>query len=206
MNIILLGAPGAGKGTQAAMLEEKYGLPHISTGDIFRYNIKEQTEIGVIAKSYIDKGLLVPDEVTVKIVENRLKEDDCKNGFMLDGFPRNVAQAEALAKFADIDKVIDIEIPFERLLHRLTGRRVCPKCNASYHVDFLNGNIKCACGTTLIQRPDDNEETVANRINVYTEQTSPLIDYYEKKNVLVKVNGDNTAEKVFAEIAEKLGK
>lgn len=204
MKIILLGAPGAGKGTQAVLLEQEYGIPHISTGDIFRKNIKEKTEIGLVAKSYIDKGQLVPDEVTVKIVENRLKEPDCKNGFLLDGFPRTVYQAEELAKISDIDYVVDIEIPFERLLRRLTGRRVCPVCNASYHVDFLNGKNTCNCGAELIHRDDDKEETVTERIKVYTAQTEPLIDHYKGK--LVSVNGDNDVQEVFAEIKSKLGK
>lgn len=204
MNIILLGAPGAGKGTQAAYLVQKYGLPHISTGDIFRHNIRSCTEIGLIAKSYIDKGQLVPDDVTVKIVELRLKESDCQDGFMLDGFPRTIYQAEALCKITDIDYVINIEIPFERLLHRLTGRRVCAKCNASYHVDFLNGKTTCECGGELIHRADDTEETVSKRINVYTNQTQPLIDYYKAKGKLVSVNGDQSADDVFAEIVEKL--
>lgn len=206
MKIILLGAPGAGKGTQAVLLEQEYGIPHISTGDIFRKNIKEKTEIGLVAKSYIDKGQLVPDEVTVKIVENRLKEPDCKNGFLLDGFPRTVYQAEELAKISDIDYVVDIEIPFERLLRRLTGRRVCPVCNASYHVDFLNGKNTCNCGAELIHRDDDKEETVTERIKVYTAQTEPLIDHYKGKGKLVSVNGDNDVQKVFAEIKSKLGK
>lgn len=206
MKIILLGAPGAGKGTQAAYVCERYGIPHISTGDIFRKNIKEQTEIGLEAKSYIDSGRLVPDEVTVKIVQNRLNEDDCKDGFLLDGFPRTVNQAEKLAEFADVDYVVDIEIPFERLLHRLTGRRVCPVCNASYHVDFLNGRTTCDCSAELIQRKDDTEETVAQRIKVYTEQTAPLIEYYKEKGKLVSVDGDKSVEEVFAEIVSKLGK
>ena len=206
MNIILLGAPGAGKGTQANYLVNKYALPHISTGDIFRKNIKEQTEIGLIAKGFIDKGQLVPDEVTVKIVELRLAEDDCKQGFLLDGFPRTVNQAEALAKITDIDYVINIDIPFERLLHRLTGRRVCSKCGASYHVDFLNGKTTCDCGEELIQRADDTEETVSKRISVYTEQTEPLINYYQAKGKLITVNGDQSVEAVFEEIASKLGK
>lgn len=206
MNIILLGAPGAGKGTQAAYLVDKYNLPHISTGDIFRSNIKQRTEIGLLAKSYIDKGQLVPDEVTVKIVELRLKEKDCENGFLLDGFPRTIAQAEALSEITDIDYVIDIEIPFERLLHRLTGRRVCPACNASYHVDFLNGKTVCACGAELIHRDDDTEATVTNRIQVYTKQTQPLIDYYKERGKLISVNGDNAVDKVFEEIVSKLSK
>jgi len=206
MKIILLGAPGAGKGTQAALICEKHGIPHISTGDIFRKNIKEKTEIGLVAKSYIDGGQLVPDEVTVKIVENRLKEDDCKNGFLLDGFPRTVNQAEELAKISDIDYVVDIEIPFERLLRRLTGRRVCPVCNASYHIDFLNGKTVCECSAELIQRDDDKEETVTERIKVYTAQTSPLIEYYKGKGKLISVDGDKGVKEVFAEIERKLGK
>ena len=206
MNIILLGAPGAGKGTQAAYLVNKFAIPHISTGDIFRSNIKQRTEIGLIAKSYIDKGQLCPDDVTVKIVELRLANEDCKKGFLLDGFPRTVPQAEALSKITDIDYVIDIEIPFERLLHRLTGRRVCAKCGASYHVDFLNGKTACDCGEKLIHRDDDTEETVSKRINVYTQQTQPLIDYYRERGKLISVNGDQAVEAVFEEIVQKLGK
>lgn len=205
MNIILLGAPGAGKGTQAAYIVEKYNLPHISTGDIFRRNIKERTEIGLIAKSFIDKGQLVPDDVTMKIVENRIKESDCVNGFLLDGFPRTLPQAEEFCKIANIDYVIDIEIPFERLLHRLTGRRVCEKCNASYHIDFIGESETCECGGKLIHRDDDTEETVAKRIKVYTNQTQPLIDYYKNKGKLIPVNGDQAPEKVFEEIVQKLG-
>lgn len=206
MKVILLGAPGAGKGTQAALLAEEYSIPHISTGDIFRKNIKEKTEIGLLAKSYIDQGRLVPDEVTVKIVENRLKEADCANGFLLDGFPRTVNQAEELAKISDIDYVVDIEIPFERLLRRLTGRRVCPVCGASYHIDFLDGKTVCECSAELIQRDDDKEETVTERIKVYTAQTEPLIDYYKGKGKLVSVDGDKGVKEVFAEITAKLGK
>lgn len=204
MKIVLLGAPGAGKGTQAEKLVQKYKVAHISTGDIFRKNIKERTEIGLIAKSYIDQGKLVPDEVTVKIVENRLKEDDVKNGFLLDGFPRNVDQAVALDGFADIDYVINVDVPLDKLLKRITGRRVCPKCSASYHVDFLNGSNVCKCGETLIQRADDNEVTVKSRIDVYTEQTAPLIEYYEKCGKLITVNGDQGVNEVFAEITAKL--
>lgn len=205
MKIILLGAPGAGKGTQADKLVEKYGLTHISTGDIFRKNIKDRTEIGLVAKSYIDRGELVPDEVTIKLVENRLKEDDVKNGFLLDGFPRNVKQAEALDEITDIDCVVNIDVPLDKLLNRITGRRVCPKCSASYHVDFLNGNDTCKCGEKLVQRADDNEETVKSRINVYTNQTAPLIEYYKGRGKLINVNGHQSVNEVFAEIAEKLG-
>ncbi len=204
MKIILLGAPGAGKGTQAEKLTEKYKIAHISTGDIFRKNIKERTEIGVIAKSYIDKGMLVPDEVTVKIVENRLKESDALNGFLLDGFPRNKAQAVALSAVTDVDCVVNVNVPLTRLLRRITGRRVCPVCAASYHVDFLNGSNVCKCGAELIQRADDNEQTVKSRIEVYTEQTAPLIEYYEGLGKLINVDGDKSVDEVFAEMTAKL--
>lgn len=205
MKIILLGAPGAGKGTQADKLVEKYGFPHISTGDIFRKNIKERTEIGLLAKSYIDAGKLVPDEVTIKIVENRLKESDCANGFLLDGFPRTVEQAKALDEITDVDYVVNIDVPFEKLLKRITGRRVCPKCSSSYHVDFLNGEDTCKCGEKLVQRADDNEETVKQRISVYEKQTAPLVEYYGKTGKLVTVNGHKGVDEVFGEIVNKLG-
>lgn len=206
MNLILLGAPGAGKGTQAFKLAEKYNLPHISTGDIFRHNIHEKTELGILAKSYIDRGQLVPDDVTIEIVKDRIKKDDCKNGYMLDGFPRTVAQAEALEKICDDHLVIDIEIPFERLLHRLTGRRVCELCGESYHVDFLGENRTCHCGGKLIHRADDTEETVSDRIKVYQAKTQPLIDFYSQKGKLVSINGDQNVDSVFEEIVEKLNK
>lgn len=205
MKIILLGAPGAGKGTQADKLVEKYGFPHISTGDIFRKNIKERTDIGLLAKSYIDAGKLVPDEVTIKIVENRLKESDCENGFLLDGFPRTVEQAKALDEITDVDYVVNIDVPFEKLLKRITGRRVCPKCSSSYHVDFLNGEETCKCGEKLIQRADDNEETVKQRISVYENQTAPLVEYYGKTGKLLTVNGHKSVDEVFEEIVNKLG-
>ena len=207
MNVILLGAPGAGKGTQATKLVEKYDIPHISTGDIFRANIKGQTPIGVVAKSYIDKGQLVPDEVTVEIVKNRLNEEDClQKGYLLDGFPRNTFQAEELDKFSNVEKVVNISVDLSKLLKRITGRRVCNKCGESYHVDFLNGKTDCArCGGELIQRADDNEETVGKRLAVYSEQTKPLIEYYEKAGKLVTVDGDKSIDAVFAEICEKLG-
>ncbi len=205
MNLILLGAPGAGKGTQASLLCEKLNVPHISTGDIFRKNIKEQTPIGIVAKGYIDKGQLVPDEVTVEIVRQRLKDADCANGFMLDGFPRTVEQAKALAEFAKIDVVINIEIPLERLLRRLTGRRVCAKCGESYHIDFLNGETKCSkCGGELYQRADDNEQTVNQRLEVYTKQTAPLISFYNDAKILKNVNGDLSASQVLEEIMKVL--
>ena len=202
MKLVLLGAPGAGKGTQAVKVAEKYKIPHISTGDIFRKNIKEKTPIGVIAQSYIDKGQFVPDEVTVEIVKNRLAEDDCKNGFILDGFPRNVYQAEQLAP---IDVVLDVDVPLDRLSDRLTGRRVCSGCGESYHVSTLEGRNTCAkCGENLYQRADDNEETVAERLNVYRKQTQPLIDFYSKKNLLKTVDGNQKQDEVFADVEKVL--
>ena len=206
MNIILLGAPGAGKGTQASKITDAYGIPHISTGDIFRANIKGQTEIGLLAKSYIDKGLLVPDEVTCKIVENRLAEADCQEkGYMLDGFPRTIVQAEALDKVAKIDAVINIDIDCSLLMERLCGRRVCKDCGESYHLSTLGGVTTCAkCGGELYQRKDDNPETVQSRLDVYNAQTAPLIAYYTEKGLLINVQGDAAPEAVFAEIKEKL--
>lgn len=205
MNIILLGAPGAGKGTQASKISDAYNLPHISTGDIFRENIKNQTPIGLLAKSYTDKGQLVPDEVTCKIVEERLSREDCKKGYMLDGFPRTIAQAEALDKIANIDLVINIDVDFSLLLDRLCGRRVCKDCGESYHVSRLNGETKCArCGGELYQRKDDNPETVQSRLDVYKAQTAPLIDYYTKKGIIFNVVGNTTPEDVFQKVAEKL--
>ena len=207
MNIILLGAPGAGTGTQATRISEKVSLPHISTGDIFRDNIKRGTEIGLLAKSYTDKGQLVPDEVTCKIVEGRLKEKDCAAGYLLDGFPRNLFQAEELDKFSKVDAVINIDVDLSLLMARLCGRRVCKNCGESYHVDFLGGKTTCErCGGELYQRKDDNEETVGNRLEVYTGQTAPLIDYYEKKGVLHNVNGVGAIDEVFARICAALGK
>ena len=205
MNIILLGAPGAGKGTQASRIVDAYNLPHISTGDIFRENIKNQTPIGLLAKSYIDQGLLVPDEVTCKIVEERISREDCKNGYMLDGFPRTIAQAEALDKITNLDLVINIDVDQGLLLDRLCGRRVCKDCGESYHITRLNGETKCArCGGDLYQRKDDNPETVQSRLDVYNAQTSPLIDYYTKKGILFNVVGNTTPEDVYAEISKKL--
>ena len=206
MNIILLGAPGAGKGTLATKLSQSYGLPHISTGDIFRANIKAQTPVGMLAKSFIDKGQLVPDEVTCEIVENRIKESDCAKGYMLDGFPRTIAQAEALKKVAKIDLVINIDVDVKLLMDRLCGRRVCKNCGEIYHVSRLNGAADCAkCGGELYQRKDDNPETVGSRLQVYEAQTAPLIEYYEKKGLLFTVVSDSTPEAVFEKVAEKLG-
>ena len=205
MNVLLLGAPGAGKGTQATRISERYGLPHISTGDIFRANIKNETPIGLLAKSYIDKGQLVPDEVTCKIVENRLQEEDCKAGYLLDGFPRTIAQAEALDQFTNVEAVININIDFSLLMERLCGRRVCKDCGESYHVSVIGNETKCSkCGGELYQRKDDNPETVQNRLDVYENQTSPLIEYYTKKGVIINVAGERTPDEVFASIVKAL--
>jgi adenylate kinase len=205
MNIILLGAPGAGKGTQATRISDGYGLPHISTGDIFRENIKNQTEIGLLAKSFIDKGQLVPDDVTCKIVENRIVKPDCKNGYLLDGFPRTIAQAEALDKITNIDLVININVDFEEVKRRLCGRRVCKDCGESYHTDWIGDATTCSrCGGALIQRKDDNPETVQSRLDVYSAQTAPLIEYYTKKGVIFNVISDSTPEAVFEKVSAKL--
>ena len=205
MNIILLGAPGAGKGTQATRITDAFNLPHISTGDIFRENIKNQTPIGLLAKSYIDKGQLVPDEVTCKIVEERIARADCEKGYMLDGFPRTIAQAEALAKVAQIDAVINIDVDESLLMARLCGRRVCKDCGESYHISRLNAETKCTrCGGELYQRKDDNPETVESRLQVYNAQTSPLIAYYQEKGVLINVNGNLTPDEVNDEVMAKL--
>ena len=206
MKIVLLGAPGAGKGTQAVRLAERYKVPHISTGDIFRKNIKERTPIGVEAKSYIDKGQLVPDEVTIRIVKDRLQEKDCENGYLLDGFPRNVFQAKALDDFSEVDKVVNIDVPLHKLMRRITGRRVCGKCGESDHIDYLDGKTECGkCGGNLTQRSDDNEETVKSRLDVYVGQTAPLTEYYKERGVLVDVDGDGTMDEVFETIVRKLG-
>ena len=205
MNIILLGAPGAGKGTQASKISDGYALPHISTGDIFRENIKNQTQIGLLAKTYIDKGQLVPDEVTCNIVKERISRTDCANGYMLDGFPRTIVQAEALDKMAQIDVVINIDVDLSLLLERLCGRRVCKDCGESYHISKLNGETKCSrCGGELYQRKDDNPETVQSRLDVYKAQTAPLIAYYTAKGILFNVGGSGTPDAVYAEISKKL--
>ena len=206
MNIILLGAPGSGKGTQAARISEKYSLVHISTGDIFRENIKNQTELGKTAKSYIDQGYLVPDEVTISMVKDRLLREDCKNGVLLDGFPRTVAQAEALEKFATIDKVIDIDVPYDLIIDRIVNRRSCLACGGTFNVKTLSDASKCpTCGQQLTQRADDNEETVTERINVYDKQTKPLVDFYSAKGVLVRVNGNQSIDDVFADVVKVIG-
>ena len=208
MNLILLGAPGAGKGTQATKIADRYGIVHISTGDIFRENIKKGTEIGLLAKSYTEKGELVPDEVTVAIVKDRLTWDDCKNGYLLDGFPRNLFQAEELDKFARIDGVVNINIDHALLMDRLCGRRVCRDCGESYHISTLNGATTCArCGGELYQRKDDNPETVGARLEVYNEHTAPLIDYYTKQGKILNFTGtEASAEVLFEEVKATLDK
>ena len=206
MNIIFLGPPGAGKGTQAQMICDALKIPQVSTGDMLRRAMKEGTETGLKAKSYIDAGKLVPDEVIIDIVKERLAMDDCKGGYILDGFPRTVPQAEALDTFAAIDRVIELDVADQVLVERLRGRRVCLKCGATYHVSMLNGKTTCdKCGDELIQRDDDKPETVQNRLTVYHNQTAPLIGYYEKKGLLHKVAGDQGIENTFAAIMKELG-
>ena len=204
MNVILLGAPGAGKGTQAVRIAAAMNIPHISTGYIFRKNIKEKTPVGLKAKSYIDRGQLVPDEVVVEIVQQRIDEDDCKNGFLLDGFPRTIAQAEALDRLTNIDNVINLEVDLDKLVDRITGRRVCEKCGESYHVSTKKDDICEKCGGKLIQRADDTEETVKSRLNVYKNETAPLINFYKNQGVLKNVDGMKSIEEVFEEISKAL--
>lgn len=205
MNIIFLGPPGAGKGTQAQRICAALNIPQISTGDILRRAIKEQTPTGVKAKSYIDAGKLVPDEVIIDIVKERLGQDDCKSGYILDGFPRTVPQAEALAGFATIDSVIELAVDDQHLINRLSGRRVCLKCGATYHISMLNGQTTCACGEELIQRDDDKPETVLSRLNVYHEQTAPLTAFYKEKGLLHAIDGAQDMDVIFKSIMETLG-
>ena len=213
MKIIMLGAPGAGKGTQAKKIADKYQVPHISTGDIFRANIKNGTELGKKAKTYMDQGLLVPDELVVDLVVDRLAQDDCKNGCVLDGFPRTIPQAESLdaalaAKGEAIDYAIDVDVPDENIINRMSGRRACVACGATYHIVHIPTKVEgvCdCCGEALILRDDDKPETVKKRLDVYHEQTQPLIDYYTKKNVLKSVDGTQDMEAVFQSIVDILG-
>ena len=205
MNIIFLGPPGAGKGTQAQRICAALNIPQISTGDILRRAMKEGTETGLKAKSYIDAGQLVPDEVIIDIVKERLAMEDCRGGYILDGFPRTVPQAEALDTFAKIDSVIELAVDDQVLVNRRSGRRVCVKCGATYHLSMLNGATTCAaCGEELIQRNDDKAETVLNRLKVYHDQTAPLIGYYEKKGLLRKVDGDQGVDSTFEAIMKAL--
>lgn len=214
MRLVILGPPGAGKGTQADLIIKKYNIPHISTGDIFRENIKNQTELGTKVKAYMDKGLLVPDEMVVKIVEERITREDCKNGFLLDGFPRTVNQAVVLDAEIDkmgikLDKVINVEVDKDILVERAVGRRVCKTCGATYHVKFNKPKVEGICdndGTKLIQRDDDKEETVETRIQVYIDQTSPLINYYEAQGLLLNIDGTKSIKEVFEDIEKGLSK
>ena len=213
MRIILLGPPGAGKGTQAAGIVEKYNIPHISTGDIFRKNIKEGTDLGKKAKEYMDQGLLVPDELVVDLVVDRVAADDCSNGYVLDGFPRTIPQAEALdaalAKIGEaMDYAINVEVPDENIVKRMSGRRACVACGATYHIEHIppkTEGICDTCGKELILRDDDKPETVLKRLNVYHEQTQPLIDYYTGKGILKEVDGTKDMSEVFDEIVAILG-
>lgn len=212
MKIVMLGAPGAGKGTQAKMIASKYQVPHISTGDIFRANIKNGTELGKKAKEYMDQGLLVPDELTVDLVIDRLSQDDCKKGYILDGFPRTIPQAEALdaalAKRGEkMDFAIDVDVPDENIISRMSGRRACTGCGATYHIVYnpsKKGDVCEVCGETLILRDDDKPETVQKRLIVYHDQTQPLIDYYTGQNILKTVDGTQDMNDVFAAITEIL--
>ncbi|HOE56015.1 MAG TPA: adenylate kinase [Bacillota bacterium] len=212
MRIVLLGSPGSGKGTQAIRIKKKFGIPHISTGDIFRDNIERNTTIGMEAKSYISKGLLVPDSVTIQIVENRLAEDDCKDGFLLDGFPRNLPQAEVLDKGLEktgkkLDAVVNLDVTDEIIIKRMANRRICSSCGESYNLLFSKpaaDGICDKCGGKLYIREDDKPETVVNRLSVYRNQTFPLVEYYNKKGILITVNGEDSADKTFLDILSSL--
>lgn len=213
MKIIMLGAPGAGKGTQAKKIADKYQIPHISTGDIFRANIKNNTELGKKAKTYMDQGLLVPDELVVDLVVDRFKEADCANGYVLDGFPRTIPQAEALTEALSkigeaVDYAIDVEVPDENIVQRMSGRRACVSCGATYHIVYAKTKVDgiCdRCNSELILRDDDKPETVQKRLDVYHEQTQPLIDYYTKQGILRTVDGTADMEEVFQSIIDILG-
>ena len=213
MKIIMLGAPGAGKGTQAKMIADKYGVPHISTGDIFRANSKNGTELGKEAKGYMDKGLLVPDELTVRLLLDRVAQEDCSGGYVLDGFPRTIPQAEVLdselAKLGEsVDAAVDVDVPDENIINRMSGRRACLSCGATYHIVNIPSKkegICDVCGSSLVCREDDQPETVKNRLQVYHEQTQPLIAYYEAKGVLRTVDGTLPMAEVFEAIVKILG-
>ncbi|MDD4315989.1 MAG: adenylate kinase [Clostridia bacterium] len=203
MKLILLGAPGAGKGSQATKISAEYGIPHISTGDALRANITAGTELGKFAQSFIEKGQLVPDEVVVNIVADRIKKEDCKKGFLLDGFPRTIPQAEALDKLTAIDVVINLDVDFELVIGRISGRRMCA-CGETYHISTYDKEICAKCGGKLYQRKDDNAETVKSRLEVYTKQSAPLVDYYKDKGILVNVDSNTTIQATFDAIKEIL--
>ena len=213
MRLVIMGPPGAGKGTQAALIKEAYNIPHISTGDMFREAISNKTALGIEAKKNIDKGMLVPDSVTISLVKERLSQDDCKKGFLLDGFPRTIAQAQALDEILKelnikLDAVINIDVDFNVLVDRIIGRRVCPKCGASFHIvnqPPKKEGICDACGATLVQRKDDTRETVVTRLDVYTNQTKPLLDYYNKQGIVKNVCGLGDIDVIFSNIKKSLG-
>ncbi|NBJ82123.1 adenylate kinase [bacterium 1XD42-94] len=213
MKIVMLGAPGAGKGTQADRIAEKYGIPHISTGDIFRANIKEGTELGKKAKSYMDQGLLVPDSLTIDLLMDRIAQADCKNGYILDGFPRTIPQAESLTralaeKGEKLDYAVNVDVPDENIVNRMGGRRACLKCGATYHIAYAAPKAEgiCdKCGAGLVLRDDDKPETVQERLTVYHDQTQPLIEYYEAEKILATVDGTQDMERVFQDIIAVLG-
>lgn len=200
MNIIMLGAPGSGKGTVANIITKNYNIPAISTGDIIRENIKNKTELGLISENLINNGKLVPDDLVINLVKERLKEDDTKNGYILDGFPRTVAQAEALKQFQNIDYVFYLDVEYDVIEERILGRRVCPNCKAVYNVTNYNSNLCEKCGTEIITRADDNKETVKKRFDVYTEQTQPLVDFYKNEDLLYMIDGNSGSDNVFKEI------
>lgn len=207
MKIILLGAPGSGKGTMAQKLTNDLKIPQISTGDIFRKNLKEETPLGLQVKDIMARGKLVPDEITIEIVKNRLAESDCVNGYILDGFPRSMVQAEALDKFQKIDCAINLDVDKETIVKRLSGRRFCPDCNGTFHISTLNGATTCpVCGGKLIVRADDSEETVRERLRVYDENTFPLIDYYQKQGKVLTIDGNGTIDEVYNRILTALKK
>ena len=206
MRLVLLGAPGSGKGTQSNLICSKYNLPHISTGDIFRENIANGTALGKKVQDIISKGNLCPDDLTIEIVKDRLSKEDCKNGFVLDGFPRNLVQATALDNFIEIDKVINFVMDTEEIVRRISGRRVCKNCQETFHTDFIGDNMVCSkCGGELYVRKDDNPQSIKERLSVYQAQTMPLIDYYTSKGVLVNINSGKQFNEVFEDIAKVLG-
>ena len=213
MKIVMLGAPGAGKGTQAKKIAGKYGIPHVSTGDIFRANIKNGTKLGMQAKAYMDAGNLVPDEITIGMLLDRIHQEDCEKGYVLDGFPRTIPQAEGLTaalkeRGESIDYAIDVDVPDENIIRRMSGRRACLSCGATYHIVYnapKKEGVCDQCGEPLVLRDDDKPETVQNRLNVYHRQTQPLIDYYKKEGVLAQVDGTQDMEQVFQDIVKILG-
>jgi len=207
LRLVFLGPPGVGKGTYASAISKKYGIPHISTGDIFREEIKKGSELGKKVKSYVDAGKLVPDDIVIEVVKRRLSMDDCKKGFILDGFPRTLAQAEALDKITKIDLALNFVAPDEVIIERISGRRVCLKCGAIYHVVYMPPKVRGVCdkcGGSLIQREDDKPEVVKERLAIYRERFSPIIDYYKKKGILVEVYAGEPAEKVIPKIIKVL--